>query len=160
MTVEVENTNSRYRRNSTEVDLYVTWILLTWYTAPGITTGRRATRGNVNAGNLDVTLTCIKHCCRRCSPFHGNDIPWWPLLAAVAIKQNASGMVWGAKLVLGAVLASKFPRFQAILYWLCCSFRWKYQSARCWTFWTLPLNQLVLVLKQLSYFEKSTVSSH
>lgn len=96
----------------------------------GITTGRRASGGNVKAVNLDVTLTSIKHCCRQCWLFHGNDSPWWlwPLSAALTTKQNSSGMVWGAKLVSGAALASKFPRSQAILYWLCWSFRWKYHS--------------------------------
>lgn len=74
----------------------------------------------MNTIHLDLTSTCTKYYCRWCLPFHGNDIFWWLRLlsAALTVKQNALGVVLEAKLVLGAVLASKFPKSQVILYWI------------------------------------------
>ena len=60
-----------------------------------------------------------KHCCRPCTPFYRNVIPWWlwPLsvgYCAVPLSKNGSGMVWGAQQqVWGVDLASKFPGSQS-----------------------------------------------
>ena len=79
--------------------------------------------GNALLGHLGSCHPCgccsdmyhlPNQCCRPCTPFHGNGVPWWLWVMRRATKQKwfrnglrAQQRVWGVE------LASKFPRSQS-----------------------------------------------